>query len=257
MPLLSNLAGPVQHFRAAILDAWRNKVAADLCGRAGFRSGPLLDVHGLCSSILLMLEKEIGLCFVASWLVVSGMVFSLGRIRSQPTPCRFCGAPEGVGHLFWECNFPPLVEIRESHEFRSLMREDKVHWPRCLLWHGWLRLLSGVNRASPWSADASEGACYMVEVALGRYSSNLLAEWGPSDGYDVVEVASSMPDHTNVWTDGSLVLEWVTGISASGAGSFAHSSQECWNGSRRGHADRVHLEGQVHYCRGFFSVPGL
>ena len=29
--LLSNLAGHVQHFRAAILDAWRNKVAADLC----------------------------------------------------------------------------------------------------------------------------------------------------------------------------------------------------------------------------------
>ena len=46
LPLLSNLAGPVQHFKAAILDAWRNKVAADLCGRAGFRSGPLLDVHG-------------------------------------------------------------------------------------------------------------------------------------------------------------------------------------------------------------------
>ena len=33
MPLLSNLAGPVQHLKAAILDAWRNKVAADLCGR--------------------------------------------------------------------------------------------------------------------------------------------------------------------------------------------------------------------------------
>ena len=31
LPLLSNLAGPIQHFRAAILEAWRNKVAADLC----------------------------------------------------------------------------------------------------------------------------------------------------------------------------------------------------------------------------------
>ena len=44
--LLSNLAGPVQHFEAALLDAWHDKVAADLCGREGFRSGPLLDVHG-------------------------------------------------------------------------------------------------------------------------------------------------------------------------------------------------------------------
>ena len=46
LPLLRNLAGPLQHFKTAILDAWRNKVAADLCGREGFRGGPLLDVHG-------------------------------------------------------------------------------------------------------------------------------------------------------------------------------------------------------------------
>ena len=46
LPLLSNLAGPVQHFEAALLDAWHDKVAADLCGREGFRSGLLLDVHG-------------------------------------------------------------------------------------------------------------------------------------------------------------------------------------------------------------------
>ena len=46
LPMLSHIAGPIQHFRSAILDAWRNKVAADLCGRKGFRGGPLLDIHG-------------------------------------------------------------------------------------------------------------------------------------------------------------------------------------------------------------------
>ena len=51
LPPLSNLAGLVQHFRAAILDAWRNKVSADLCSRKGFRCGPSLDVH--CSLQLL------------------------------------------------------------------------------------------------------------------------------------------------------------------------------------------------------------
>ena len=30
LPLLSNLAGPIQHFKAALLDAWRNQVTADL-----------------------------------------------------------------------------------------------------------------------------------------------------------------------------------------------------------------------------------
>ena len=71
----------------------------------------------------------------------------------------------------------------------------------------------------------------MVEVALGRYSSYLLAGWGPSDEFDVVEVASSVPDHPNVWTDGSLVLDRVTGVSSSGAGFFSLSPEECWNGS--------------------------
>ena len=130
--------------------------------------------------------------------------FLLEKAGKHPTPCRFCGAPDGDGHLFWECTFPPLVGFRESPELHDLMWRDKVHWPRCLLSHGWLPLLSGVNRSSPWAADASEGACYVVEAVPGRYSSDLLTGWGPSGGYDEVEVASSMPDYPNVWTDGSL-----------------------------------------------------
>ena len=46
LPPLSNLAGPVQHFKGAILEAWRDKVSSDLCCRKGFRGGPLLDIHG-------------------------------------------------------------------------------------------------------------------------------------------------------------------------------------------------------------------
>ena len=36
LPLLSGLAGPVQHFRSAILEAWRGEVAADLSIIRGF-----------------------------------------------------------------------------------------------------------------------------------------------------------------------------------------------------------------------------
>ena len=57
--------------------------------------------------------------------VVVGVVwngFLLGRVRSQAVPCRFCGVPDGDGHLFWECTFPPLVEIRENSEFHVLVR---------------------------------------------------------------------------------------------------------------------------------------
>ena len=46
MPVLSNLAGPIQHFRAAVLEGWRSKVSADLCAKKGFRGGPWLDLDG-------------------------------------------------------------------------------------------------------------------------------------------------------------------------------------------------------------------
>ena len=46
LPVLSNLASPIQHSRAAILEGWRFKVSADLCARKGLRGGPWLDVDG-------------------------------------------------------------------------------------------------------------------------------------------------------------------------------------------------------------------
>ena len=67
----------------------------------------------LCSSlILLMFQTEIRLCFVSTMVGGVWNGFLLGRIRNQVLPCRFCGKPDGDGHHFWDCTFPPLVEIR-------------------------------------------------------------------------------------------------------------------------------------------------
>ena len=137
------------------------------------------------------------------------------------------------------------------------MGMDKAHWPRRLLWHGWLPVLPGVNGASPWAPDASESAVHLVEVALWRYSSGLVTEWSLLDGFDAVEVASRMPDAPEVWTDGSLVLDQVTGVSAAGAGFFAHQSEHCWSARRLGHVDHVHLDHVVQSCRGSLLFLGL
>ena len=96
LPLLSNLAGPVQHFKAALL----YKVAADLCGRAGFRGGPLLDVHGSLQLLISSHVRERDKALLRS-VLVGGVWngFLLGRVRSQLVPCRFCGAPDGDAHL--------------------------------------------------------------------------------------------------------------------------------------------------------------
>ena len=171
-------------FKAAILDAWLDKVSIDLCSRQGFRGGPLLDVHGSLQLLTSSHVRERDKALLRS-IMVGGVwnSFLLGRVRSQIVPCRFCGAPDGDGHLFWECTFPPLVEIRENPEFHDLIRMDKGHWPRCLLWHGSLPRLSGVNGASPWATIAVDCAGSLVESALGRYSSGLLAAWSPPIGF--------------------------------------------------------------------------
>ena len=84
----------------------------------------------------------------------------------------------------------------------------------------------------------------------------MVAEWIPSDEYDRVDVASLVPDHPNFWTDGSLVLDQVTGVSSSRAGFFAHQSEKCWSNRSWGHVDCVRPAGEAQSCGGFCSVPG-
>ena len=114
--------------------------------------------------------------------------------------------------------------------------------------------MSGVHGAYPWAASASESASYLVEAPPGSYSSGMITEWGPSNDYDRVGVASLVPDQPNVWSDGSLVLDQVTGVSSSGAGFFAHQSVNFWDDRWWGHVDHVRPEGDVQSCRGFCSV---
>ena len=123
----------------------------------------------------------------------------------------------------------PILPFRNNPEFHDLMRMDGGNWPRCLLWHGWLPLLSGVNGCSPWADNAAEGAANLLECALGPYSSGLLAQWRVPDEFDADEAVERVPDAPKVWTDGSLVLDKVSGASSSGSGFFfAHLPGICW-----------------------------
>ena len=67
---------------------------------------------------------------------------------------------------------------------------------------------------------------------------------------------SSLPDHPDVWTDGSLVLDRLTGVSSEGSGFFAHQFEHFWRGRRWGHVDDVRIDPNATSCRGFCSVPG-
>ena len=105
LPGLGNLAGPIQHFRSAILDAWRNKVAVDLCARKGFRGGPLFDLPGSHQLLNSSQVRERDKALLRS-IMVGGVWngFLLSKVRGEAVPCRFCGGADGDGHLFWECS---------------------------------------------------------------------------------------------------------------------------------------------------------
>ena len=221
LPVLDMVAGPIQHFRSAILDAWRHRVSMDLCSRKGFRGGPFLDVSGTLQLLNSDHVRERDKALLRG-VLVGGVWngFLLGKVRNCHVPCRFCGGFDHDGHLFWDCPFPPLVEIRENPEFLELMEMDKSFWPRCLLWHGWLPMLSGVNRGSPWALTLAEGAGSLLEVALGSYSSAFLLHWCLPSGFDAESAAQGVAGEPDVWTDGSMVEDKVSGSSSAGAGFF-------------------------------------
>ena len=71
-----------------------------------------------------------------------------------------------------------------------------------------------------------------------------------------LQAASSLPDHPDVWTDGSLVLDRLTGVSSSGAGFFAHQAGRFRRGCLWGQVDDVRSDLSHGCCRGFCSVLG-
>ena len=170
LPPLRMLTGPIQHFRDAIWQAWQHKVATDLCKRKGFRGGFGFDIYGshqlLVSSHLRERDKML-LRAILSGGVWNG--FLLSKVKKEDVPCRFCGAPDNDGHLFWDCTFLPFVELRNQPEFLPLMSKDRTSWPRCLLWHGWLPGLSSRTVGSPWAVASSDLASSCLETAFGSY----------------------------------------------------------------------------------------
>ena len=141
----------------------------------------------------------------------------------------FLWGPDGDGQLFWECPHLSFVHVRENPEFHSLLSMDRSAWPRCLLWHGWL----------PALADARLGR------TLGSYTEGICREWVPSDRFLADLAASDVPDHPDVWTDGSLGLEELLGVGVGGCDVYSLRSGAGWFGRRWGHLELLPPDSNV------------
>ena len=247
LPALCQVSSPFQFFRKAVWDAWRTKVAGDLSSRAGIRG----------SLKLLSSPHRRGGDKGLFRGILSGGVwnkFLLGFVRGEIVPCRFCGRPDGDGHLFREYPHPSFVPIRESPEFHDLLLLDRSCWPGCLLWHGWLPALACSGGASPWATSDDDIADARLERLLGPYSESVCREWVPSDRFLADLAASDVSDHPDVWTDGSFVLDELSGV---GGGVYSLKSGAGWCGRRWGHLELLPLGNLgVERCVLFDSVRG-
>ena len=153
----------------------------------------------------------------------------LSKVKKEDVPCRFCGAPDNDGHLFWDCTFPPFEELRNSPEFLPLMSRDRTNWPRCLLWHGWLPGLTSRTVCIAWAIASSNLASSCLENALGPYSLSTISDWHPFwDLDDVQDMVDDVPVAPNIWTDGD--------VEVAGAGAFVHSPAIIFDSTHWGHA---------------------
>ena len=95
LPVLSNLAGLIQHLRSAGLEGWRGKVSADLCARKGFRGGPRLDVDGTLQLLNSDNVRERDKALLRGILVGGVWTgFLLGKEKGLRVPCRICGCTD-------------------------------------------------------------------------------------------------------------------------------------------------------------------
>ena len=188
LPLLRMMTGPIQHIRVPGKRQHKGF-------RKGFRGGFGVVIYGshqlLVSSHFRERDKML-LRAILSGGVWNG--FLLSKVKKEDVPCRFCGAPDNDGHLFWDCTFPPFVELRDQPEFLPLLSRDRTHWPRCLLWHGWLPGLSSRTNGTPWAIASSDLASSCLENALGSYPLSASSAWHPFwDQDDVQDMIDDVP----------------------------------------------------------------
>ncbi len=258
LPPLRMMAGPIQHFGAAILDAWRFRIFSRLAERKGFWGVEFADFKGslqLLNSPHLRERDKMLLRAILCGGVWNG--FLLGKAKKEDVPCRFCGERDGDGHLFWECSFSPLQHVRELPEFAFLMSLDRSRWPRCLLWHGWLPGLNGLTGGRPWALSFGELASFHLERCLGSYPVDFSAAWTPPDYWDADDIALEMPDHPNIWTDGSREdYSSVGGFEVAGAGTYLPASEVAFDHSVWGTVEE-YGDARLERCRAFLPVPGV
>ena len=251
------MAGPIQHFRDAILEAWRYQVFSKLSERKGFRCVGFADLKGS-----LQLLNSAHLRDRDKMLLRAIYVGEFGTDSFLVRPGRKMFHADFVGRrmvmdIYFGVFFSPLQHVRALPEFSFLMSLNRSEWPRCLLWHGSLPGLNGMLNDKPWALSFGQLASFHLERCLGAYPVDFAAAWTPPEYWDADDIALEIPYHPNIWTDGSREdFSSVGGFEVAGAGVYLPAAEVAFDNSVWGMVEE-YGDGRLERCRAFLPVPGV
>ena len=137
------------------------------------------------------------------------------------------------------------------------MSLDRSKWPRCLLWHGRLPGLNGMLGDKPWASSFGELAAFHLERCIGAYPVDFSAVWTPPDYWDADDIALEVPEHPNIWTDGSREdFSSIGGCEVAGAGVYLPTSELALDNAAWGTVEE-YGNARLERCRAFLPIPGV
>ena len=100
-------------------------------------------------------------------------------------------------------------------------------------------------------------ASFYLERCFGAYPVDFDDCWSPPEYWDAADVALEMPEHPNIWTDGSREdFSSVGGFEVAGAGVYLPASELAFKGLVSGTVEE-YGDARLERCRAFMPVPGV
>ena len=117
--------------------------------------------------------------------------------------------------------------------------------------------INGISTSNPWAVSFGDLASVHLERCLGAYPVDFVDCWTPPDYWVADDISLEMPEHPNVWTDGSREdFSSIGGFEVAGAGVYLPASELAFDSLIWGTAEE-HGDARPERCRAFLPVPGV
>ena len=102
-----------------------------------------------------------------------------------------------------------------------------------------------------------ELASFHLERCLGAYPVDFAAAWTPPDYWDADDIALEVPEHPNIWTDGSREdFSSIGGFEVAVAGVYLSAAEVAFDHSVWGTVEE-YGDARLERCRAFLPVPAV